>query len=76
VLDPVEAPRHPHHQARGTFVELGGVLQPGPAPRYSVTAAQVSGPAHHAGADTDAVLRRAGFADADIAALRGGGAVA
>ncbi|MFG1750422.1 CaiB/BaiF CoA transferase family protein [Streptosporangium sandarakinum] len=33
VLDPAEAAEHPHNRARGTFVEVGGVRQPAPAPR-------------------------------------------
>nr|WP_310523057.1 CaiB/BaiF CoA-transferase family protein [Polymorphobacter sp.] len=37
VLSMAEAPGHPHNAARGTFVEVGGVMQPAPAPRYSVT---------------------------------------
>ncbi|MET3473451.1 alpha-methylacyl-CoA racemase [Novosphingobium sp. 1529] len=32
-----EAPLHPHNAARGTFVTVCGVVQPGPAPRYSTT---------------------------------------
>ena len=39
VLSMAEAPAHPHNAARGTFVEAGGVVQPAPAPRYSVTVA-------------------------------------
>jgi alpha-methylacyl-CoA racemase len=39
ILSLVEAPQHPHGQARGTFIEAGGVLQPAPAPRFSRTAA-------------------------------------
>ena len=38
VLSMAEAPAHPHNAARGTFIEAGGVMQPAPAPRYSVTA--------------------------------------
>lgn len=38
VLSMAEAPAHPHNAARGTFIEVGGVMQPAPAPRYSVTA--------------------------------------
>jgi alpha-methylacyl-CoA racemase len=34
VLDPYEAQQHPHHQARGTFVNAGGYTEPGPAPRF------------------------------------------
>lgn len=37
VLDMAEAPRHPHNRARGTFVEVDGVVQPAPAPRFSRT---------------------------------------
>lgn len=37
VLATHEAPRHPHHVARGSFVELGGVVQPAPAPRFGAT---------------------------------------
>jgi len=37
VLWPSEAPRHPHLIARRTFVEVGGVEQPAPAPRFSRT---------------------------------------
>lgn len=37
VLSFAEAPQHPHFAARGTFVEVGGVVQPMPAPRFSRT---------------------------------------
>ncbi|MEO7087074.1 MAG: CaiB/BaiF CoA-transferase family protein [Gemmatimonadaceae bacterium] len=37
VLDWDEAPTHPHNVARGTFVEVDGVMQPAPAPRFSRT---------------------------------------
>jgi alpha-methylacyl-CoA racemase len=37
VLTPAEAPAHPHHRARQTFVEIDGVVQPAPAPRFSRT---------------------------------------
>ncbi|MBU2669155.1 CoA transferase [Actinoplanes bogorensis] len=40
VLSPVEAPAHPHNRARGTFVAVDGVTQPGPAPRFSRTGNQ------------------------------------
>jgi alpha-methylacyl-CoA racemase len=33
----LEAPTHPHNQARATFVDVGGTLQPAPAPRFSRT---------------------------------------
>ena len=37
VLTTDEAPRHPHHIARGTYVEIDGIVQPAPAPRFSRT---------------------------------------
>jgi alpha-methylacyl-CoA racemase len=37
VLSLAEAPGHAHNRARGTFVEVGGVVQPAPAPRFSRT---------------------------------------
>jgi alpha-methylacyl-CoA racemase len=37
VLSMAEAPAHPHNAARGTFIEIDGIMQPAPAPRYSVT---------------------------------------
>ena len=37
VLSMAEAPLHPHNAARGTFIEVDGIMQPAPAPRYSVT---------------------------------------
>lgn len=40
VLTMAEAPHHPHNVARGSFVEVDGVVQPGPAPRFSRTPAK------------------------------------
>ena len=39
VLDWDEAPLHPHNRARETFVEVDGIVQPAPAPRFSRTPA-------------------------------------
>jgi alpha-methylacyl-CoA racemase len=75
VLTIGEAPRHPHHRARGAFVEIDGIVQPAPAPRFSRTAPDVPAGAPAPGADTDAVLRDWGFADAEIARLRENGAI-
>lgn len=38
-----EAHEHPHHRARGSFVELDGVIQPAPAPRFSRTPSEIQG---------------------------------
>jgi crotonobetainyl-CoA:carnitine CoA-transferase CaiB-like acyl-CoA transferase len=37
VLTTDEATRHPHNRARGTYVEVDGIIQPAPAPRFSRT---------------------------------------
>jgi alpha-methylacyl-CoA racemase len=63
VLGFAEAPGHPHNVARATFVEVDGVVQPGPAPRFSRTAPEIRTP------DPGAALREWGFADGEIAAL-------
>ncbi len=76
VLSMEDAAAHPHNVERGTFVEVGGLTQAAPAPRFSRTKAEVQGPAAHPGQHTDDVLTRFGF-DADaVAKLRDVGAVA
>lgn len=76
VLDLDEAPDHPHNQARGTFMEAFGQVQPAPAPRLSRTPGSVHSPPPSPGAHTDEVLVTLGY-DADgRAALRADGAVA
>ncbi|WP_324248597.1 CaiB/BaiF CoA transferase family protein [Actinomarinicola tropica] len=76
VLSIAEAPQHPHNVERGTFVEVAGITQPAPAPRFSRTEAEIQRPPSHAGQHTDEVLGELGL-DADrIAALREAGAIA
>ena len=76
VLSIPEALEHPHNVQRRTFVEVAGVPQPAPAPRFDRTPAAISAPPPHAGQHTDEILDQAGF-DADrIAKLRASGAVA
>lgn len=75
VLSMTEAPTHPHNIARGTFIELDGSVQPGPAPRYSVTANDVPRAATGSGADSDALLAEIGYDAARIAAVRSAGAL-
>jgi len=76
VLDLDEAPAHPHNAARQTFVEVGGVTQPAPAPRFSATPGAIQGPPPRIGADDAAALRDWGFSPADIDALGKAGALA
>ena len=45
VLDLDEAPKHPHNAARQTFVDVDGVVQPAPAPRFSATPGAIQGAA-------------------------------
>ena len=73
VLAMGEAPAHPHNAARETFIELGGAVQPAPAPRYSATPNDPPRAAPACGADGDALLGEAGYDAAAIAALRESG---
>ena len=66
-----EAARHPHLAARGSVLEVDGVLQPGLAPRFSGHRTTLPGPAPAPGADTRAVLADAGL---DVSALLATGA--
>jgi len=75
VLSLSEAPGHPHNKARQTFLEIDGVVQPAPAPRFSRTVPKVQGPAPEAGQHNEQVLADWGFASADIAALKSSGAI-
>jgi alpha-methylacyl-CoA racemase len=75
VLSLDEAPRHPHNVERGTFVEVDGLLQPGPAPRFSRTVPEVQGPPAVAGQHTDEILAGWGFSQEQIRQLHEAGAV-
>jgi alpha-methylacyl-CoA racemase len=75
VLSLAEAPTHPHQRARGNFVEVAGVVQPAPAPRFSRSKGAIQGPPPEVGEHTDEVLREWGFAVAEIASLREAGAI-
>jgi alpha-methylacyl-CoA racemase len=76
VLSIPEAIEHPHNVDRGTFVEVAGIRQPGPAPRFSRTVPEISSPPPHAGQHTDEVLAAAGFDPDRVAKLREAGAIA
>jgi alpha-methylacyl-CoA racemase len=69
VLSMTEAPQHPHNVARGTFAEIGGAIQPMPAPRYSATENATPRPAPKVGGDTAVVLASIGYDANQIAAL-------
>jgi alpha-methylacyl-CoA racemase len=76
VLSLSEAPAHLHNRARGTFLNIGGVLQPGPAPRYSRTPCEMPRAPREEGADNDAILGELGYVAAEIAGLRKAGVIA
>lgn len=76
VLSLAEAREHPQIAARQTFVDLDGVSQPAPAPRFSRTPGTLTTPPVLPGQHSDAVLAEAGFSAADVARLRDAGAVA
>jgi len=48
ILSLSEAPQHPHNKDRGTFVDVGGNLQPGPALKYSVSKTDIPKPPQNA----------------------------
>jgi alpha-methylacyl-CoA racemase len=76
VLRMSEAMRHPHNLHRNSFIEIGGVAQPAPAPRFLGTPTRVQMPPARIGEHTDAVLRDWGFSIDEIASLHRAGAVA
>lgn len=73
VLSMEEAPIHPHNKARGTFVEIDGVIQPAPAPRFSRTKPEILFPPSEQSQHTDAVLTNWGFTTDEITKLREAG---
>ena len=75
VLDLKEAPTHAHNIDRKTFVELEGVVQPAPAPRFSRTQGEIQGPAAMAGEHTREVLSAWNFTDQEIGELQASGAI-
>jgi alpha-methylacyl-CoA racemase len=75
VLTLTEAPQHPHNVERETFVDLGGVSQPSPAPRFSRTPAALRHVPPAAGDHTVEVLAEIGYDDEEIKRLFDAGAV-
>lgn len=75
VLSMEEVRHHPHHQARGTFLDDGKVWQPAPAPRFSRTPGEVSRPPAPIGAHSREILEEFGFAAAQVESLLASGAV-
>ena len=70
VLSMSEAPEHPHNRARQTFVEIDGITQPSPAPRFSRTPSAIQGPPSETGRDTETALRAWGLSNEEIKTLK------
>jgi len=75
VLSMEEAPKHAHNRHRGTFVEVEGVVQPGPAPRFSRTPGKVQRPPASPGEHTEEALGDWGFSSVELQKLRAHGAI-
>ena len=70
VLSFEEAMKHPHNTERKTFENVGGSMQPAPAPRFSRTKPSKPKGAPEPGEHTDSVLLECGFEESQIAALK------
>jgi len=75
VLSMRAATEDAHLRERGTFVEIDGIVQPAPAPRFSRTPSSVQSSASLPGAHSAEILKEIGYADAEIDALAQVGAV-
>jgi alpha-methylacyl-CoA racemase len=72
VLSLAEAPEHPHNRARGTFVDVAGVNQPAPAPRFSETPSRIQWPPAAIVRDTRQALKDWGVREETLIDLLGG----
>lgn len=75
MLDLKEAPEHPHHRVRGGFVNVAGIEQPAPAPRFSRTPGEVRSPPAMPGAGGNEALLGWSFGSDEIERLRKSGAL-
>ncbi len=76
VLSLAEASSHPHNVARNVFVEVDGISQPGPAPRFSQTPSSFPRSPTAPGADTDSIMGSLGYSPGQIGMLRMSGTIA
>lgn len=75
VLDLEEAPAHPHNRARHSYIQLDGIVQPGPAPRFSRTVSEITLP-QNSQRDEHEMLADWGLSGAEVSALRREGVLA
>jgi alpha-methylacyl-CoA racemase len=71
----VDAPKHPANIARSTYIEVDGLVQPAPAPRFGRTPSEVRHSGHDVGQDTDVVLTEMGFGEHELASLKADGSI-
>jgi alpha-methylacyl-CoA racemase len=76
ILNFMDAPKHPASVARNSYIEIDGMVQPAPAPRFSRTPSEVKNGGSEPGQDTDSVLADMGFGEQELASLRTAGAIA
>lgn len=77
VLTMDEAAQHPHNVHRKTFVEVAGITQPAPSPRFDRTPGEIQRPPSHPGQHTDEILSEwLGAESQEIAELRQSDSVA
>lgn len=69
VLSLTEATKHPHNVARGTFVDIDGIVQPAPAPRFSRTPGEIRGGIAPPGRDSADLLAEIGYTPEEIDTL-------
>ena len=75
VLSLDEAPNHPHNKARRAFIEIEGVIQPAPAPRFSRTQPEINSLPPTPGENTEEVLTDFGFSKNEIESLKAAEAI-
>jgi alpha-methylacyl-CoA racemase len=75
VLSLDEAPQHPHNVARQAFIDLDGVVQPAPAPRFSRTPGAIAGPPPAIGEHSRSALASWGFEATELDDLSAAGAL-
>jgi alpha-methylacyl-CoA racemase len=75
VLSMDGAPKHPHNRERATFVEIDGITQPAPAPRFSRTCPALPRPPESSGASGRSALLTWGVSEAEIQQFVEAGAV-
>ena len=75
VLDYSEAQNHPHNQARNTYIDIAGTIQPAPAPKFSENVLDTPSSPEAEGLSTESVLLDAGFSEDEIQDLIDCGAI-